>query len=105
MNIDLANMTSPAMAFDQLPAGSTTEVSPFHVSVTDDALSELKMFLSLSKLAPVTYEGLQDRKYGVPHRWLKNAKSVWLKDFDWYTHTPVHRPGLMGDPGESMKPI
>ena len=34
--------------------------------------------LSLSKLAPVTYEGLQDREYGVPHDWLKQARSTWM---------------------------
>ena len=76
-------MTSSLAAFDQLPSDATAKVSPFKIAIKDDALKELHTLLSLSKLAPITYEGLQDRRYGAPYDWLKKARSAWLDEFDW----------------------
>ncbi|KAK4692271.1 hypothetical protein P7C71_g4898, partial [Lecanoromycetidae sp. Uapishka_2] len=55
---------SAVATFDDLPSGLSNKVIPFKIAIKDDALEELYTLLSLSKLAPVTYEGLQDRKYG-----------------------------------------
>ncbi|KAL8743847.1 MAG: hypothetical protein Q9190_003836 [Brigantiaea leucoxantha] len=79
-------MTSSLAAFDQLPSDATAKVSPFKIAIKDDALKELHTLLSLSKLAPITYEGLQDRRYGAPYDWLKKARSAWLDEFDWRKH-------------------
>ena len=81
-------MPSTLAGFDHLPHMPLVPISPFKIAVPDDALSELYALLSLSKLAPVTYEALQDRKYGVPYDWLKNARSVWLNSFDWCVAPP-----------------
>jgi microsomal epoxide hydrolase len=57
---------------------------PFTLSVSDQHLSEWRQLLQLSKLAPETWEGRQeDRRYGVTHEWLSEAKDYWLHKYDW----------------------
>jgi microsomal epoxide hydrolase len=56
----------------------------FTLNVLDDAISEWRQLLQLSKLAPDTWEGRQDdRSWGVPRAWLENAKNEWLNTYDW----------------------
>jgi microsomal epoxide hydrolase len=56
----------------------------FTLSVPDDAISEWRQLLQLSKLAPDTWEGRQDdRSWGVPRAWLESAKNEWLNTYDW----------------------
>ncbi len=74
-----------SLDYSQVPADATARISPFKIAISDKSLEELHTLLSLSKLAPVTYEGLQqDRRYGITREWLEQAKSTWLKNFDWF---------------------
>ena len=84
-------MSSFPASYGQVPSIATAQVSPFKLSISDDAVKELQTLLSLSKLAPVTYESLQDRKYGVSHDWLSTARATWLNDFDWFGYSAVRR--------------
>ncbi|KAF7846051.1 hypothetical protein BT93_L5425, partial [Corymbia citriodora subsp. variegata] len=60
---------------------------PFKAEIPEEAISELKQLLKLSKVAPVVYENQQhDRKYGVTRDWLVQAKKHWETDFDWREH-------------------
>ena len=72
-----------ALAYSKVPSGTTVIPSPFQVHVSDEQIEELQLLVKLSKLAPPTYEGLQqDRKYGITKEWLANAKEAW-KSFEW----------------------
>ncbi|BCS02958.1 epoxide hydrolase [Aspergillus luchuensis] len=72
-----------ALAYSKVPSGTTVIPSPFQVHVSDEQIEELQLLVKLSKLAPPTYEGLQqDRKYGITNEWLANAKEAW-KSLDW----------------------
>jgi microsomal epoxide hydrolase len=74
-----------ALHFSTIPQNAQRHPSKFTASIPDTQLSEFKTLLRLSKLAPATYEGLQeDRKYGVTTKWLTEAKEHWEKTFDWY---------------------
>lgn len=74
-----------SLEFGQAPTAATARISPFKIAIPDKSLQELHTLLSLSKLAPVTYEGLQkDRRYGITREWLQETKSTWLNNFDWY---------------------
>jgi microsomal epoxide hydrolase len=73
-----------SVPFTNLPAKATLCPAPFTVSIPQAKLDELRTLLSLSNLAPDTYEGSQDdRKYGVTNKWIREAKRVWEKEFDW----------------------
>jgi len=72
-----------SVRFDVLPEGARVEPTPFKVSISEERLSEMKQLISLAKIGPVTYEGLQqDRKYGITREWLEGAREAW-KQFDW----------------------
>jgi microsomal epoxide hydrolase len=72
------------MSFSTIPANAKSQPEKFTVSVSDTELSEFKTLIRLSKLAPATYEGLnEDLKYGVSCKWMAEAKEHWEKNFDW----------------------
>ncbi|KAI8625408.1 Alpha/Beta hydrolase protein [Xylariaceae sp. FL1651] len=72
-----------ATSFATVPLKAVIKPEPFTVSIPEVLLSEFKQLLKLSKVGPVTYEGLQqDRKYGITTEWLKDAKEQW-ESFDW----------------------
>jgi microsomal epoxide hydrolase len=74
-----------SVAFTNSPRSATIQPTPFKVSILQSVLDELKTLIKLSKVAPPTYEGSQeDRKYGVTNKWVREAKEIWEKDFDWY---------------------
>ncbi|RDW86741.1 epoxide hydrolase family protein [Aspergillus mulundensis] len=74
-------MTSP---FTKLPSTASITPSSFRVAVPDEQLSEFKTLVRLSKIAPQTYENLQeDRQYGVTHEWMSTMKEEWVNRFDW----------------------
>lgn len=61
-----------------------SSAEPFNLHISDEDISEWRQLLKLSKLGPVTYEGQQeDRRYGVTHKWLIDAKDYWLNKYDW----------------------
>lgn len=69
--------------FIEIPSGAKANPSPFKVNISDEQIQELQLLVTLSKIAPPTFEGRQpDRKYGVTTEWLANAKEAW-KAFDW----------------------
>lgn len=72
-----------ATPFSQVPSGAKILPSPFHIHVPDEQLEELQLLIKLSKIAPPTYESVQqDRKYGITTEWLTNAREAW-RTFDW----------------------
>jgi microsomal epoxide hydrolase len=61
-----------------------SSAKPFTLNVSDQDISEWRQLLQLSKLAPDTWEGRQeDRRFGVPRKWLQEAKDYWLNKYDW----------------------
>ncbi|KAF7446885.1 epoxide hydrolase protein [Pyrenophora tritici-repentis] len=57
---------------------------PFTLNISDQAISEWRQLLQLSKLAPDTFETQQeDRRFGVTHKWLSETKDYWLNKYDW----------------------
>jgi microsomal epoxide hydrolase len=67
-----------------MPYSPPDSAKPFTLNVSDQDLSEWRQLLQLSKLAPETWEGRQeDRRYGVTHKWLSEAKDYWLNKYDW----------------------
>ncbi|OCK85894.1 putative epoxide hydrolase [Lepidopterella palustris CBS 459.81] len=71
-------------SYSAIPSGATSKPEPFTLSVPEQELSEFKTLLKLSKLGPATWEGKQeDRRFGVTHEWMTNAKDYWLNKFDW----------------------
>lgn len=71
-------------AYDNVPRKATLQLSKFNAAVSEDELSEFKQLIKLSKIGPKTYENLQeDRRYGMTHSWLSDAKSYWENKYDW----------------------
>lgn len=61
-----------------------SSAKPFSLNISDQDVSEWRQLLQLSKLGPATWEGRQeDRRYGVTHKWLSDAKDYWLTKYDW----------------------
>ena len=74
-----------SVPYGLVPGNAEVKPSKFTLSVSEDQLHAFKALLKLSKLGPVTYESVQqDRKFGITHEWLKNAKEHWEKTFDWW---------------------
>lgn len=74
-------MSSP---YGDLPTLAASTIKPFTVRLPAADLEELRTLLKSSRIGPPTYEsGLQDRKYGITHDWLVDAKDQWLNNFDW----------------------
>ncbi|KAI9738745.1 MAG: hypothetical protein M1834_008252 [Cirrosporium novae-zelandiae] len=72
-----------AFAFNKVPPGAKISPAAFQVNVSNDQIQELQTLVKLSKIAPPTYEGLQqDRTYGITTEWLATAKEAW-KNFNW----------------------
>ncbi|KAF7968873.1 hypothetical protein HWV62_29144 [Athelia sp. TMB] len=75
------------MSFTQLPSNATLSPKPFTVAIPDATLDELRTLVKYAKLAPDTYEGsLEDLKYGLSNRWIREAKETWATKFDWRKH-------------------
>jgi microsomal epoxide hydrolase len=73
-----------AIPYSQIPAQATKQPSPFRISVPEAKLSEFKALLKLSKITSPIYESLQeDRRFGVSHKWITEAKKYWEEEFDW----------------------
>lgn len=73
--------------YANLPLGRTLDIRPFKAQVDQSKLNHLKQLLSLSPIAPVTFENTYaGRRFGIEHQFLKNAKETWLNDFDWRKH-------------------
>jgi microsomal epoxide hydrolase len=59
--------------------------TPFKVEIPEKELEEFKTLLRLSKVPKATFESLQeDGRFGVSHKWISEAKRVWLDEFDWF---------------------
>ncbi|KAF2189179.1 epoxide hydrolase-like protein [Zopfia rhizophila CBS 207.26] len=57
---------------------------PFTLNVSDKDFSEFRQLLQLSRIGPLTWEGKQDdRRFGVTHQWLTEAKDYWLNKYNW----------------------
>jgi hypothetical protein len=75
------NMASP---YSQIPVKATKQPAPFQISISEEKLSDFEALLKLSKVTAPTYESLQeDRRFGVGHKWITDAKKYWEEDFDW----------------------
>ncbi|PMD42060.1 alpha/beta-hydrolase [Hyaloscypha variabilis F] len=74
-------MASP---YSQIPVKATKQPAPFQISISEEKLSDFEALLKLSKVTAPTYESLQeDRRFGVGHKWITDAKKYWEEDFDW----------------------
>ncbi|ORY12398.1 epoxide hydrolase-like protein [Clohesyomyces aquaticus] len=61
-----------------------SSAKPFTLKVSDQDFSDFKRLLQLSKINPLTYESSQeDRRFGVTHKWMTEAKDYWLHKYDW----------------------
>ena len=61
-----------------------SSAKPFNFHVSDQDISEFKQLLHLSKIGPHTFENHQeDRRFGLTHQWLSDAKDYWLNKYDW----------------------
>ena len=70
--------------FDVVPQAASLRVNKFEAAVPENELNDFKQLLRLSKLAPETYENLQeDRRFGVTRKWMSDAKQHWEYVFDW----------------------
>ena len=79
--------------YDNIPRNATLTPSRFRVKIPEQQLKDFKKLLELSKLGPKTYENLQeDRKFGVTHTWLSEAKEYWEKKYDWFGFLPYLNP-------------
>ena len=73
-----------AALYTQIPAKAMKKPQPYKIEIPDKEIEELKQLLKLSKIPRPTYESLQeDGRYGVSHKWMSEAKSVWEGEFDW----------------------
>ncbi|KAF4335453.1 microsomal epoxide hydrolase [Fusarium beomiforme] len=69
--------------YNSIPSGALVQPTPYQVSIADERIDELKQLVKLGKIAPPTYESVQnENNYGIGHQWLTDAKAAWL-DFDW----------------------
>ncbi|RBR26365.1 uncharacterized protein FIESC28_00865 [Fusarium coffeatum] len=72
-----------ADGYAKIPSGAQVQPKPYHVSIEDEKVEELKLLVKLGKIAPPTYESTQkEHNYGITHQWLTDAKAAWMK-FDW----------------------
>jgi microsomal epoxide hydrolase len=70
--------------YDSVPSGSRGDFVPFELRVSEDKISDFKQLLKLSPVGSATFENeQQDRRFGMPRRWLADTKEYWLNGFDW----------------------
>jgi microsomal epoxide hydrolase len=56
----------------------------FTLNIPENDISEWKQLLTLSKIAPDTWEGRQeDGRFGTSRQWLIETKDYWLNKYDW----------------------
>jgi hypothetical protein len=67
------------------PFQGSLDIKPFEASVSEEALSEFKQLLRLSKIGPATLENTAkaDPAYGVSREWTEKTKDYWLNQYDW----------------------
>lgn len=69
--------------YTKVPNAAKQQPKPFTAHTPDSDIEDFKALLKASKLAPKTYENLQeDGRFGVSHSWMQKAKAAWEK-FDW----------------------
>ncbi|KAH6716400.1 Alpha/Beta hydrolase protein [Leptodontidium sp. MPI-SDFR-AT-0119] len=61
------------------------ESRPFEVHVAEEAITEFKQLLQLSKLGPATFENTTSAGPGVglSRDWTENTREYWLSKYDW----------------------
>lgn len=70
--------------YSAIPRGASLDVQPFMARAPEDKLQHFKQLLELSPIGPAVFENTSNgRRYGITREWLEEAKSKWLKDFDW----------------------
>ena len=72
------------MEYSRIPQGASLQPRPFQVYVPEAQLENFATLVSLANLGPQTYENQQDdRRFGIPYKWLSNAVRVWRTEYDW----------------------
>ena len=73
------------MSYGTIPKQATLQVKPYEIKVSDEELQHFKQLLTLSRLAPLTYENNQTdpNKFGVTREWMSSTKKYWENDYDW----------------------
>lgn len=83
-------MSQTQKAFGVLPSNVRVTPQDFVVNFPQTELDDLRSLIAASRVGPDTFEGFQqDRKYGVSAQWLRDAKTSWLEDFNWYVQSSV----------------
>jgi hypothetical protein len=83
-------MSQTQKAFGTLPPNTRIAPQDFVVNFPQNELDDLRSLIAASRVGPDTFEGFQqDRKYGVSAQWLRDAKTSWLEDFNWYVQSSV----------------
>jgi microsomal epoxide hydrolase len=74
------------MSYDAIPKGASLKPEKFTLQVPEEEVKSFRQLLSLSPLAPKTYENLQTdpNLYGVSHEWMSKAKEHWASKYDWH---------------------
>ncbi|KAF2793326.1 epoxide hydrolase [Melanomma pulvis-pyrius CBS 109.77] len=73
-----------AAPYATVPKGALKQPTPFKIEVPQSQLEELKTLLKYSRIPTPTFESLQeDQKFGISHKWITEAKKIWLNSFDW----------------------
>ncbi|KAF2866360.1 hypothetical protein BDV95DRAFT_584598 [Massariosphaeria phaeospora] len=77
------------LPFSTPPSPSPTpSISPFHLHIDEQKLQDMKDLVRLSPLAKDCFEtrDLHDRELGVTGEWMREAKRVWLGEWEWREH-------------------
>lgn len=70
--------------YDNIPRNATLVPSRFKVKIPEPQVKDFQDLLRLSKIGPKTYENLrEDRKFGITHQWLTEAKAYWETKYSW----------------------
>ena len=72
-------------SFGNLPSSTKDNLTPFTVDIPKSELDELRSSLKNARIGAPTYEsGLEDERYGVSRKWLKETKEYWLEQYNWW---------------------
>jgi microsomal epoxide hydrolase len=87
-------MSKTQKTFGTLPPNARITTEDFVVAFPQTELDDLRSLIAASRVGPDTFEGFQqDRKYGISAQWLRDAKTSWLEDFNWYVLLSFFRTG------------
>ncbi|KAK3949565.1 Alpha/Beta hydrolase protein [Pseudoneurospora amorphoporcata] len=80
-------MGSVSHSFSTLPSGVKVQPTPFHISVSDSDLSQLRSLIQQAVIPPEQFYNKHANaatgKFGITRDWLVTARDHWLNKYDW----------------------